>query len=491
MAAAVLTLAVSARAADTSDTSSSDVSTELKALKARIAELEAKENQNWLTEERANQIRGIVQDVIKDAKMRGQFADGPEVGYKDGFYIQTADKNFKLVIGGFAQIRYEAALQNGYNGRTVAPGKGSQGNTSGFDIRRARISFSGNVMSPDLTYKFEGDFYGSSFLTGANSTGATGQSSGGFTVTDAYVAYRFTDMFRMKVGSYKVPFAKAELTSDTNIGLAARPEELFPFDPVRSLGLSLYGDIIQDKLGYEVAVNDGGNANLFRRDDTVGSLNNIDNRFGFYGRVQWAGSGKLADFTDEPDLRKDNREFIWLLGGAVGYESQNNATTSFPSPQSTTVISGVSGGGSGFVAPYTLNGDLFRGTIDWSAKYQGLSMLAALYGQQVNGNNGASAVPGIAVDSSFFQWGGYGQVGYFVIPQKLEVVGRAGALATEGGHDIGEFYTAGANYYVFGNNFKIMGDVTYTPEAAYTDSSENLLLNTHDVIFRLQLQLKF
>ena len=57
--------------------------------------------------------------------------------------------------------------------------------------------------------------------------------------------------------------------------------------------------------------------------------------------------------------------------------------------------------------------------------------------------------------------------------------------------DLGEFYTAGANYYVYGNNFKIQSDVTFTPEAAYTDAATSLLQNTHDVIFRLQVQMKF
>ena len=33
--------------------------------------------------------------------------------------------------------------------------------------------------------------------------------------------------------------------------------------------------------------------------------------------------------------------------------------------------------------------------------------------------------------------------------------------------------------------------VTYTPEAAYTDTAAALLQNTHDVTFRVQVQMKF
>jgi hypothetical protein len=492
--ASVLTLAVASFAAEPATDTGVDVSTELRALKTRIAELESKQQENWLTQERTAQIRSIVEDVLKDSKTRGQFADGPDIGYKDGFFIQTPDHNYKLVVGGYVQIRYEFSQANATNGRSITRGVGNNtitipdpGNSSGVDIRRARISFSGNALTPDLTYKLEGDFYG-----------ATG---GALTVTDAYVAYRFNDQVRIKAGSFKVPFAKAELVSDPYGSFAERAEELAPFDPVRALGVSVYGDLIPNRLSYEVNVNDGGkNSNTLRQNDTVGLTPNLDNRMAFYARMQWAGSGKISDFAEESDTRKENREFVWMLGGAAGYDSQNASNNAFPSPQNGTSIPGLSNG-NGFISPYALNGDIFRGTLDWSAKYQGLSINTAAYIQQVNANPGQTSAnstnpqpPGpnlMPQVANFFEWGAYGQVGYFVIPQKLELLGRAGMLATEGRHDIGEWYSVGANYYIYGQNLKVQSDVTYTPEAAYTDAAASLLQNTHDLTFRLQLQFKF
>src|ERR1035437_6584549 len=123
--------AATARAADTSP----DVQSELSALKTRIAELEAKQNENWLTEARASEIRAIVNDVLADARNHGQFLDSDyQAGYKDG-----------------------------------APFSGTN-NANGIDIRRARISFSGNIFDPNLFFKFEGDFYGGSNLTSATLT---------------------------------------------------------------------------------------------------------------------------------------------------------------------------------------------------------------------------------------------------------------------------------------------------------------------------------
>jgi hypothetical protein len=485
--------ATAARAAD----APADVSAEIAALKARIADLESKQNENWLTKERETQIRGIVDNVLKDAKTR-ETSGGILAGYnsKDSFFVQNADQTFKLSVGGFAQIRYESAFSNATNGRTfpsrtitsgVTTTPSDPGNSAGIDIRRARISFAGNVLTPDLTFKIEGDFYGA--------------STGAFTVTDAFAAYKFNDQFKVKFGSFKVPFAKAELTSDTLLDFMERPEELSSFDPVRALGVSLYGDIIKDQLSYEINVNDGGNSNTLRRDDTVGLTANLDNRMAYYARMQWAGSGKIADFADEPDLRADNRDFIWMLGGAVGYESQNATNQSYPSPQTSTTVSGLSSSSNGFASTYNLNGDIYRATLDWSAKCQGLSLVTAGYIQQINANPGNTSSTSATTittgpfgtgKSSFFQWGGYGQAGYFIVPQQVELVARAGILATEGYTNIGEFYTLGANYYVFKNqNFKISADVTYTPESPFTDSATSLLQNTQDIVFRVQAQIKF
>jgi hypothetical protein len=475
------------------------------ALQSRVTELEGKEEKNWMTQQRANEIRAIVEETIADAKKRSQFADGPSVGYDNGFFIKTPDNNFKLVFNGYAQVRYEYAYANINNNDTTLHGSKTTavahdpGNSSGIDIRRARISFSGNAFSPNVTFKLEGDFYGGGTPSGGSSTvqGLTSQAF--FQVTDAYIGYRFTDQFKIRAGSYKVPFAKAELTADPYTSFMERAEVLAPFDPVRALGVSLYGDIVNDKLAYEVAMNDGGNTNTLRSDDAVstvatGNTPNLDNRFAYYARTQWAGAGKISEFADEADLRKDNSEFIWLLGAAAGYESQTAALNAFPSPQTTTTANGLTTGGNYF--NYTLNGNAYRGTIDWSAKWHGASFLAAAYLQQINATNSPggvvasnAAIP--ATGGSFFQDGGYGQIGYMIIPQKLELVGRGGVLDTEGSDKLAQYYSAGANYYLYGQNLKIQSDVTYTPDSAFTSATGSLLANTQDLLFRVQLQLKF
>jgi hypothetical protein len=237
----------------------------------------------------------------------------------------------------------------------------------------------------------------------------------------------------------------------------------------------------------------------------------------FYGRVQWAGAGKISEFADEPDLRDNNSNFIWMLGGAAGYESQNSTNNGYPASQTSTALTGLSTADApGFLGSKPFNGDMFRGTVDWSAKYQGWSFLTAAYIQQVNSNSGTFTSAGAAqagtaagtsvatttttttvqpygaTDSSFFQTGYYGQIGYMILPKKLELVARAGELLTEGYNNRSEYYSVGANYYLFGHGAKIQTDLTYIPnEAAVTDSGSEQVANTQDIIYRIQLQVRF
>ncbi len=424
-------------------------------------------------------------------------------------------------MGGFLQFRYLFGNYNvvntsNYGSQVSAPQLKSgdrTGDANGFELRRARINFSGNAFSPDIFFKFEGDFGGTApvvnniatvtpgtttVASSASSSSATSNSYGNFQITDAYIGYRFSDAIKIKAGSFKVPFAKAELTSDTVMDLDERPEVLLPFDPVRAVGLSVFGDLIKDKFNYEVNVNDGAKSNVLGRiADTSGSQ---DNRLAFYGRVNWAGSGNISDFSEESDLRKDNSEFVWLLGAAIGYESQNTSQNAFPAAQTSLNANGLSTADSpGFISSSAINGDVYRGTVDWSAKYLGWSFNTAGYIQQVNANPGlalnkssVSTGPYGATDSSFFEAGYYGEVGYFIVPKKFEIVGRVGQLLTEGYSNHMEAYTIGANYYLFGNNAKIQTDFTYVPnEAAYTDAPTDQIANTRELLFRLQLQLKF
>lgn len=459
-----------------------DVQADIKALKARIAELEKKQEENWLTQERASQIKQLVTEVIADARTRGQFLDGDlQVGYNNGFFVKTADDKYRLVINGFFQYRYTFAQDSASNhGYATKP---AHGDVNGFDFRYARITFSGNAFDPNITYKFTGDF-------------ATDSSNiGNFDLVDGFLGYRFNDQLNVRAGAFITPYSRVIYIAD-GMQFVDFPTIFNVFNPDRSMGASVHGELIKDKLVYEVNMNNGQKSNRLGRAAEIGSTNGnaVDNRLGFYSRWAYYSDGtKPAEFLNESDLRKGDRPFVWMLGAAGGYESANSDSTAFPNPQGQTTISGVSTNDKPGFTSYKLNGDIYRGTVDYSFKYQGWALTAAAFYQQINGNPYAGTVSGglpSTGKSSFYQVAYYAQLGYMVTPN-LELVARAGQLISDADPNRMEEYAIGANYYMYGKNVKLQTDFTYVPEAAYSSSTYSTALNTHDLIWRVQLQLKF
>ena len=88
-----------------------DNPTEAQSWEARVAELEAEVAQlkgdNWITEQRSDEIRAIVQDVLADADTRASLLQsGMTAGYDNGFVIGSPDGNFSLKINGYIQFRW-------------------------------------------------------------------------------------------------------------------------------------------------------------------------------------------------------------------------------------------------------------------------------------------------------------------------------------------------------------------------------------------------
>jgi hypothetical protein len=84
-----------------------DYQAEIAQLRAELAEMKAQNGDKWLTEERAAEIKGLVKDVLADAETRTSLqATGATSGYDNGFFIGSADGNFKLKINALAQMRW-------------------------------------------------------------------------------------------------------------------------------------------------------------------------------------------------------------------------------------------------------------------------------------------------------------------------------------------------------------------------------------------------
>ncbi|HVP74281.1 MAG TPA: hypothetical protein VMS30_11125, partial [Phycisphaerales bacterium] len=117
----------------------------VKDLQGQVDALRAENDEQWLTEARANEIRGLVQDVLADADTRASLLQtGSMAGYDKGFFVSSADGNYLLRIGGQLQVRYVYNLQDS-DGAT-------DDNRSGFEVRRAKLIMRGHVFDPSWTY---------------------------------------------------------------------------------------------------------------------------------------------------------------------------------------------------------------------------------------------------------------------------------------------------------------------------------------------------
>lgn len=168
-------------------------------LKDEVAQLKNQES-DWLSEHRTNEIRNLVRDVLADANARTNLlGEGTPASYSNGFFITSADSNWKLKINGQLQARWlynEASNQNAFNTVGVGPLENIQ---HGFEQRRTKINFSGHVLDSSWTYKFS----------------TTWGRAGGSNTEDAWISKKFDDGGWFKFGQFKANFLRENIVSSS------------------------------------------------------------------------------------------------------------------------------------------------------------------------------------------------------------------------------------------------------------------------------------
>ena len=159
-----------------------------------------------------------------DAPKEEAKPEKPLAGYESGFFIQSPDGKYRLVIGGYVQFRFT------YEGFEEADDKFS------FSIPRARIQLAGNLFSPDFTYKVVVDF----------GKGAVPSLKDGFL---DYAAVR--NWLHFRAGSFKMPFTRHQLASSSKLDMVDRAITDKAFGAGRDLGIMIHNDV---KSPFEYAV---------------------------------------------------------------------------------------------------------------------------------------------------------------------------------------------------------------------------------------------
>jgi len=172
----------------------------------------------------------------------------PLASWQDGFYLRTAEGEFKLKIGAYTQA----------DGRFFIDDTEKR-SVSQFTFRRLRPYLEGTVFKY-FDFRILPDFAGSQF-----------------TLFDAYVELNYFPQARLRVGKFKPPVGLERLQSATSILFVERGLHT-SLVPSRDNGVQVSGDLLNGALNYAAGIFNGV-------PDLGNSTGDINDDKDFAGRV--------------------------------------------------------------------------------------------------------------------------------------------------------------------------------------------------------------
>src|SRR3990167_8408635 len=341
---------------------------------------------------------------------------------KYSIVFRSSDDKYSLGIGGRMQFRYTYKDNDADFGAR---------DTNNIDIRRARLSFGGNVYGKLLHYYIEMD--GDSFDVG---------------IRDFYVYWTPLEELNAKMGYFKVPFNQQRMTTSAKLLFQDRAIASEAFDQDRDYGVDIYGKPLDGYLEYHAAVFNGDGENPAKR---VNKDDNKDNELMYVLNLRYNPFGKY-DTIDETDI-KNTEKFKATIGASVAF----NGKVKDEKPADTDTILGVA---------------------ELSMKYRGFSWHNEYFVMTEDPES-----DGDTVDSDGF----FTQAGYFVIPKKLEVAARYSLLDPNNyvSDDFGREYALGVNYYFRAHRSKIQADYGHyvTEKGEDQDQKDNQVRVQYQIVF--------
>ena len=347
---------------------------------------------------------------------------------KPPVFVVPRASELKLVLGGYIQVNFEDGDVSAFEGRF-----GQTALKDRFRLRRARINLTGDF-AENFDFKIEGDF--------GNSDGISSNRTA-FSGTDIFVNWHQFAEANVKVGQWKAPFGLEQLTPDPTLIIIERSLPTGAITPERQIGVQIWGKPFtnvwpdeKDLLTYYAGIFNGNGRN---------TTTNDNNNFMYVGRVELLPfSGKL--FGQDSSLK---------LGADV-LNSRDDKGTNIS--QTLNLLVNADGSLSPYVLPGA--GERTAWSVDAWFKLGPFDLIGEYLQERVNGRTVNGVPPGFA---SFTTNGYYVQGSYFLIPKKLQAAVRwedlnPGQMGNDGIHSI----TGGLNYYIHGDDLKLMVNYIHT-----------------------------
>jgi phosphate-selective porin OprO/OprP len=364
-------------------------------LRERLSALEAevralRDTEASMSEARASEIRTLVHEVLADADTRSSLlADEYRAGYDGRFFISSPDTGFQLNLGGQIQIRHT------YNRRRNRP----DNDRDGFEVRRAKLFFSGLVAERSWFYYIESAF---------------SRSSGDMDLETLLLIKRLNEHVKLQFGQFKLPFMREDLISSRRQQAVDRTLVDGVFRVGRSQGVEV--DLEFDKVQVFIAGHDG------LREVNSPALERTA-EWGVTGRVEVLIGDDWDQFDDFASWPGEDPAL--LLGAAIHLESDEYGTDN-------------------------LEDEIVRWTADASLELGGANLFAAVMGRHQTH----------PTRPALNQYGVVAHAGVFVARNVDVFVRYEFGDADWRGEDL-HLVTAGLNYYFDRHDLKLTVDVGY------------------------------
>lgn len=328
----------------------------------------------------------------------------PVAGYDKGFFLRSQDQRFSVKISGRVQPQLVMV-------RTKDPAADWQGR---FQIRRARLTFEGNLHGKDLLYKFQTDF-GRGFAT----------------LKDFYVDARVSGDAWVRAGQWKRPFSRQQIASSGRLELVDRAITDRVFGAGRDIGIALRNDYEKSpEIEWIVGVWNGtGEEPLFRPD-----LNDL-------------GELEGGSFTNVP------REFLPAFVGRIGVNSGGIKGYSEADLEGGPLRWGAA-------ASFWLEGDFDRDDasndkvqLDYIVKANGFSSTGGFYAMTQQTDTQVLSSQELALIGFHVQAG-------YMLSKEWQVAARYASILDQAEDPVDQAEVAiGANFYGWGHDAKVAADV--------------------------------
>jgi len=427
------TLLAGAAAAGSTD-EAANLARRLDAIESRLQAVET--TTSWLDARRAHEVRLIIADVLEDADARAALADDlPTAGWDDGFFIQSADGDFRLEVSGQIQARFV------WNRRQLDD---ELLTLDGFEIRRLKIKLEGHLITPDLGYTI----------------GLARRRNNSQMVLQSYnIRYRLSDAWTVMVGRARPPLLREEEVSSKRQLAVERSLVARAFRQTRTVGLmARYAD---DHIRMRAGLMDANPRNDDSSDDDP-SGEAFDERVRAAMRTELMLAGRkwgdLDDFSSFPGT-----PLTVMLGAGVLFQWEQKQD------------------------PNAVSENLLRWSIDLTVDLSGANLFAYIVGNHADRDTA----------SNLDQYGIVVQGGFFV-GEAWELFARYEYGDADGEAEELSVLTVGVNHFIEEHALKLTADVGYgfrpvekfwaNEGAGWLEDEPN---ESGQIVMRVQMQLLF